>query len=366
MAIDQINIMLSIFIIGSLMLLSLILLFNPMKVNRKANSIFALFIILWATYWAEELFTLSGIVLSSLFFWDGLKFFQFFTPILLFLGVKYFTSPFYKFGLSSLKFLVFPIIYLATLMYSKSLPPGSIIHKVLIVMMIAHAIFYTILSLRVLKTHEKRIEEITSNTEGIDLKWIKNVILSLLVLSVLLGFYGLLVPMKNLNIFGNTISFLTVIYVTYYLLKQKEIFDLSEEQIEKIFPEDSAQLPKSKLLNETEIITLREDINKLMKEKRPYLDRELSLKKLAELMQISPHHLSYLLNEGMGENFFQYINRYRAEEAKKLLLSPAHQHLSKMGIAFEAGFNSKTAFNTFFKKHTDMTPTEYVKMRSSG
>lgn len=337
-----------------------------MKVNRRANLIFAIFILLWATYWTEELFNLIGVEVTTPIFWLGLKFVQFLTPILLFLGVKSFTSPFNKVSYSSLKFLVAPLIYLICLIYNATLPSGNMMNEALIVMMILHAIFYSILSLVILNRHIKSIEEIASTKEEIDLRWFKNIILSLLALSIFLGFYSLLVPMKNLNIIGNTISFLTVIYVTYYLLKQKEIFDLSEEQIEKIFPQDPILNNKQKLLTGTEINSLKLKLNELMMNNRPYLDRELSLKKLSELMEISPHHLSYLLNEGMGENFFQYINRYRAEEAKKLLLSPHHQHLSKMGIAFEAGFNSKTAFNTFFKKHTDMTPTEYVKMSTSG
>jgi AraC-like DNA-binding protein len=76
-------------------------------------------------------------------------------------------------------------------------------------------------------------------------------------------------------------------------------------------------------------------------------------------MQLSPHELSYLINVGFENNFYNFVNSYRVEESKTLLTSPKHQHLSMLGIAFEAGFNSKTAFYTAFKKMTGVSPTEF-------
>jgi AraC-like DNA-binding protein len=100
-----------------------------------------------------------------------------------------------------------------------------------------------------------------------------------------------------------------------------------------------------------------------MQSEKPFLDNELNLLKLAAHMQITIHTLSYVINEGYGENFAQYVNRYRVEEAKKLLDDPQVAHLSILGIAFDAGFNSKTVFNTTFKKITGLSPSEY---KSSG
>lgn len=76
-------------------------------------------------------------------------------------------------------------------------------------------------------------------------------------------------------------------------------------------------------------------------------------------MGLSVHELSALINEGFGENFAQFVNRHRVEESKTLLLSEKCAHLSMVGIAFEAGFNSKTAFNTAFKKLVGVSPTAY-------
>ena len=78
-------------------------------------------------------------------------------------------------------------------------------------------------------------------------------------------------------------------------------------------------------------------------------------------MNLSTHLLSYTINTGFDENFYQFINRYRIDEAKKMVLDPQMGHLNLVGIAFAVGFNSKTAFNTAFKKATGQTPSEFKK-----
>jgi len=94
-----------------------------------------------------------------------------------------------------------------------------------------------------------------------------------------------------------------------------------------------------------------------METQKPYLDSELNLIKLSELLSVSTHHLSYVINTGFEKNFFQYINEFRIDYAKKLL--KGNQKLSILGIAYESGFNSKTSFNTTFKKFTNQTPSEF-------
>ena len=108
----------------------------------------------------------------------------------------------------------------------------------------------------------------------------------------------------------------------------------------------------------------KERLIALMENEKPYLDTQLNLFKLAELHGSTVHELSSLINKGFNENFNQFINRYRVEESKKLLVSEQHQNLSMLGIAYEAGFNSKTVFNATFKKMVGKTPTEYRKTRS--
>ena len=103
----------------------------------------------------------------------------------------------------------------------------------------------------------------------------------------------------------------------------------------------------------------------VMESERPYSDGMLTLQKLAKRLSIPSHHLSQLLNEHLNQNFFDFVNRYRIEEAKKKLIEPSSKHYSILGIAEEVGFNSKSAFHTAFKKHTNMTPTAFRQGRST-
>ena len=100
-----------------------------------------------------------------------------------------------------------------------------------------------------------------------------------------------------------------------------------------------------------------------METEKPYVDGELTLPKLAERLSIPPQHLSQTINERLQQNFFDFVNTYRVEEAKRRLLDPAKQHYSVLAIAEEVGFNSKSAFNSVFKKHVRMTPSEFRKTR---
>jgi AraC-like DNA-binding protein len=83
-------------------------------------------------------------------------------------------------------------------------------------------------------------------------------------------------------------------------------------------------------------------------------------------MAISIHDLSYLLNEAFGMNFFRFINLYRIEEAKQLMISEKYRHLNILGIAYSAGFNSKTTFNTAFKKETGVSPSQFMQQVKAG
>ena len=90
---------------------------------------------------------------------------------------------------------------------------------------------------------------------------------------------------------------------------------------------------------------------------KPYLNNELRLQELAEMLNIPSHHLSQVINEHLQTTFFDFINRHRVEEAKSLMKSDMESSL--LEIAFKAGFNNKTSFTNAFKKFTKQTPLDY-------
>ena len=94
---------------------------------------------------------------------------------------------------------------------------------------------------------------------------------------------------------------------------------------------------------------------------KPYLNADISLPELSERMNIPSHHLSRVINEKLNMNFFDFINQYRVEEVKSRIQDQQYVHLSILGIAFDSGFNTKSAFNRVFKKMTGMTPSEFKR-----
>ncbi|HTF80912.1 MAG TPA: AraC family transcriptional regulator, partial [Cytophagales bacterium] len=97
-----------------------------------------------------------------------------------------------------------------------------------------------------------------------------------------------------------------------------------------------------------------------------YKTEGLSIKELAEKSGFQSYLVSQAINSVLNKTFFELVNEYRIEESKRLLTNPAYNHLSLVGIGFEAGFNSKTTFNSLFKKHTGFTPSEYKKNHSAN
>jgi YesN/AraC family two-component response regulator len=92
---------------------------------------------------------------------------------------------------------------------------------------------------------------------------------------------------------------------------------------------------------------------------KPFVDPELTLTTLANQMNVSRNQMSELINSGTGNNFYDFINKFRVEEVKQIMVNPKYKDYTLLAIAFEAGFPSKSTFNSIFKKFTGKTPTEF-------
>ena len=104
-------------------------------------------------------------------------------------------------------------------------------------------------------------------------------------------------------------------------------------------------------------------LEQLMEEQQVYLDPSLTLPSLAKMLKLSPQHLSRILNANLGVGFNDYINRFRIQEACRLLAKPDASGKKVGSMAFECGFNSSSVFYAAFKKFTGKTPTEYLDER---
>lgn len=134
----------------------------------------------------------------------------------------------------------------------------------------------------------------------------------------------------------------------------------------QLFPEDlfqAAEVPKPKkaLLDVEAANKHKQRLLALIEAERPYLNPDLSLRSLADLLDIHPNQLSWLLNDGFGKNFNEFINHYRVLAFKRLAVEPANENIKVIALAYDSGFNSKTVFNTYFKKETGQTPKQFLK-----
>jgi AraC-like DNA-binding protein len=145
-------------------------------------------------------------------------------------------------------------------------------------------------------------------------------------------------------------SFITaIIYlISFSILAQNAFFENSQKR----------RYEKSSLSDDSRTESLKK-LEKIMTDEKPFLQNNFSLTILSKSMSISPHHLSQILNESLGQTFFEYIATKRVKESQLLLKSVEHNHIKIEEIAEMVGYNSKSAFNTSFKKITGQTPSEF-------
>ncbi|WP_459454480.1 helix-turn-helix domain-containing protein [Aquirufa sp. Wall-65K1] len=157
-------------------------------------------------------------------------------------------------------------------------------------------------------------------------------------------------------------------FLGYYAIHQPEIFKISqkhnilgsESEIDLNTPiqRENTYVPGNKEVVKDE---LAERIVEIMVQSKPYLNPKLTLNDLANQLNVSPHVMSKTLNDSFQKNFFDFINTYRTEAFKEKLDDPKFQNYTFLAVAFEAGFNSKTAFNRSFKRVTGQSPSEYLQ-----
>jgi AraC-like DNA-binding protein len=119
-------------------------------------------------------------------------------------------------------------------------------------------------------------------------------------------------------------------------------------------------------LDDDEARQLLSKLEELMAARRVYRDPDLTLSTLADALGITPHMLSQLLNVRIGKSFFVYVNGRRADALMAALADPRRSERGVLDLALEAGFSSKSTLNSFFRKHTGRTPTEFRARALAG
>lgn len=231
---------------------------------------------------------------------------------------------------------------------------------------------YFIYSLKKIKQYQKSLDSLFSyKSERITLNWLKALIIILIASYSLTWVHGALLawgnPLLLINPGAYIITGLTLISFTisFFGFRQPGLFNELSGDFESTYNNERKKIAtlkyESSVLKNEEAREFKKNLLELMEKDKPFLKGDLSVSELAAKLNISRHNLTQVLNNNIEKNFYNFINEYRADEAKKYLIDPKFSHYSIVAIAFESGFNSKTTFNTFFKSYCGLTPTDFKK-----
>jgi AraC-like DNA-binding protein len=225
------------------------------------------------------------------------------------------------------------------------------------------AIFYGINIFIIIKKYKDIYLENYSNTGSLSYKWLFQLTV-LLSITFFLPFIKALFKYTengNVSIWANIIlGTLALFVMCWFVLKAMyypELFRGIDSKLHLI----KDVVHKTKVKNKTDLPNHAqiELLRKFMIDQEPYLDPSLTIQALATLINIHVGDLSRLINHHIGQHFFYFVNEYRIQKAKEILRNPEKGDLTILEILYDVGFNSKSSFNTAFRKFTNLTPTEY-------
>jgi len=360
---------------GAGLLLSIILFFHPKKINVAANRWLGVFVFTMALAILEISLFRMNFNLSHPKLFEIIGLLRYLTAPALYLAVVNFTSIYHNFNRSHLiHFIPFLFIMIFRVPFfitghNPELQESTkwIILGAIQLILPLQAIFYWTMSINILLKHRKSVDQFSADAIRIDLRWLQ--IFLFIVLMIMIIWFNLLYFDFQTGVQWTPLLYLIAVYfLAYFSLRQSEIFEFTEDEKKDLSQVDiiSFSQARHKRLEEGKMIVLSEKLEILMSTDKIYLDNELTLPKLAIRLNATANEISYVINESKGDNFYNYVNSYRIKEAQRLLLSDLIHTSTIAGIALQSGFNSKTSFNTAFKKKTGLSPTEFIRLHSKG
>ena len=236
---------------------------------------------------------------------------------------------------------------------------------------------YSVVAFVLINRHQRNIRNLVSYTsERITLGWLLVVSISFYVTYVAVFILGVYVIFARDPTYDPSLpSYFGLTFFAFafsvYGYKQPGIFNEILTEGKSIRKEnhrgrDSDPKYEKSGLKKKDAQKYLDDLLKYMDEKKPYLDVDLTIHDVSDELSIPRHYLTEVINGLLGKNFYTFINEYRIEEVKKLLTEDAYSKYTLTAIAYEAGFNSKSSFNSVFKTATGMTPSQFKNVHHRG
>lgn len=238
-------------------------------------------------------------------------------------------------------------------------------------------IVYCIWSIYVLKTHRKNVKKLYSFTsDKLKLEWLWYLTWSMMIvgtsamiLNFIIVFFDL-ADWVELRKMIFVIGSFWVFFLGYYSVKKTPFYrSFHVDGLDTLELDAMTEQPEKyekTRLKEDEVPILKKKVLDYLDESKPYLNKNLTIGELADSIEIPAYQLSQLINDQLGQSFFEFINSYRVEEVKVRFFDSKFSNLTLLGIAMECGFNSKASFNRIFKQLTNQTPTEYIKTKKAA
>jgi AraC-like DNA-binding protein len=259
-------------------------------------------------------------------------------------------------------FLIHTFAVLPFIIEGRLAPMPGFIRELFSFAKIASIFVYCFLILKSIRKHHTVSQNFYSNYKSIHLKWLTFTVYSALFIAgiglgseVLFHFTNFNIPMIYEDIAVNITVSILIVVIGYYGFIQAPVFITTVNPNVEVVKYSKSGLNSDKSLLEVE------KLEKVMACEKAYTDPDLSLDSLAEKLSISPNQLSQIINEQFNQTFFDYVNSYRVKEVENILKTTKVETTTLLGIAFDAGFNSKSSFNRYFKNKTGKTPTQYLK-----
>jgi len=209
-------------------------------------------------------------------------------------------------------------------------------------------VYYILKTIKIYQHHKIEINKVFSYKKGIDLKWMLHYILGYIIF--IIGLYlTQLAPKISLHI---PIRIFLSAYFLYIGIKGLKQYRVTFKEDNHTVDNDEKTVPSDEL---------KQKIINAMTTNELFLDSELTVHKLAKTINSNSKYISNIINTELNQNFAAFINTYRIEKAKDLLIDNDYDNYTIEAISKEVGFNSKSAFNIAFKKITSQTPSEYRK-----